>query len=284
MISGDTTLGRLLDEHPELIEVLASYHPHFRQLRNRLLRKVMAPRVTIGQAARIAGLSTNELLQVLGQALGEPAAEEPHSERGGAPEHPSADHTRRTPVKPGVLEGIPESALVYVDVRADLSRGDKPFARIMRAVRAMAPDQVLVLRVPFEPMPLYEVLRKRGFSAWPEYRGDGDWVVWFYREPGRATPSLGEAETVPGGADRGTPAASPAPLRIDVRSLEPPQPMVRILEALEALGDEGELEVIHDRRPMFLYPQLDDRGFAHETEDVAPAMVRIRIRRGRGSR
>jgi hypothetical protein len=30
---------------------------------------------------------------------------------------------------------------------------------------------------------------------------------------------------------------------------------------------------------MFLYPQLDDRGFVHETEEVAPTMVRIRIRR-----
>jgi hypothetical protein len=56
MITGDITVARLLDEHPDLIEVLASYHPHFKQLRNRLLRRVMAPRVTVAQAARMAGV------------------------------------------------------------------------------------------------------------------------------------------------------------------------------------------------------------------------------------
>jgi len=38
--------------------------------------------------------------------------------------------------------------------------------------------------------------------------------------------------------------------------------------------------VIHDRRPLFLYPQLGAQGFAHETEEPAPGLVRILIRRG----
>ena len=40
MITGDTTIGRLLDAHPELVEVLARYHPHFEKLRFGLLRKI----------------------------------------------------------------------------------------------------------------------------------------------------------------------------------------------------------------------------------------------------
>jgi hypothetical protein len=54
MISPDMTVARLLEEHPDLVEVLASYHPHFKGLRSKLLRRVMAPRVTLAQAARIA--------------------------------------------------------------------------------------------------------------------------------------------------------------------------------------------------------------------------------------
>ena len=38
MIAADTTVARLRDEHQQLVEVLAGYHPHFKQLRNRLLR------------------------------------------------------------------------------------------------------------------------------------------------------------------------------------------------------------------------------------------------------
>lgn len=68
-------------------------------------------------------------------------------------------------------------------------------------------------------------------------------------------------------------------IRLDVRGLEPPDPMVRILERLETLDPDQELEVLHERRPMFLYPQLDARGFVHETDEPEPGMIRIRIRR-----
>jgi uncharacterized protein (DUF2249 family) len=56
--------------------------------------------------------------------------------------------------------------------------------------------------------------------------------------------------------------------------------MVRVLQALDGLGSGQRLEVLHDRRPIFLYPQLDARGFVHETEEVEPGLVRIVIRHG----
>ena len=66
---------------------------------------------------------------------------------------------------------------------------------------------------------------------------------------------------------------------LDVRGLEPPAPMVRVLEMLDRLAPGQRLEVRHDRRPVFLYPQLDERGFAHETDEPEPGLVRILIRR-----
>ncbi|HXJ83433.1 MAG TPA: DUF2249 domain-containing protein [Candidatus Methylomirabilis sp.] len=74
-------------------------------------------------------------------------------------------------------------------------------------------------------------------------------------------------------------AATPGPTVLDVRGLEPPQPLVRVLQAIERLGPDGELEVHHDRRPILLYPQLDERGFVHETDEPQRGLVRIRIRR-----
>jgi uncharacterized protein (DUF2249 family) len=71
-------------------------------------------------------------------------------------------------------------------------------------------------------------------------------------------------------------------IRLDVRGLEPPLPMVRILESLDALAAGQQLEVLHDRRPTFLYPQLDDRGFLHETMELGAGLVRITISRGAG--
>jgi tRNA 2-thiouridine synthesizing protein A len=67
------------------------------------------------------------------------------------------------------------------------------------------------------------------------------------------------------------------PATIDVRGLEPPQPLVRVLKRLDALGPGERLEVIIDRRPLLLYPQLDARGFTHATEEPEPGLFRILI-------
>jgi len=55
-------------------------------------------------------------------------------------------------------------------------------------------------------------------------------------------------------------------IRLDNRGLKPPQPMIRTLEQLEQMN-AGETLIIHnDRRPMFLYPELDELGYSYETE------------------
>jgi uncharacterized protein (DUF2249 family) len=269
LITGDVTVARLIEEHPELIEVLADYHPHFRQLRDARLRRVMAPRVSVAEAARMAGVAPEDLLAVLRRAVGD--AEPPRP--GGL------DTAAAAPVpaeeRPAALRRLPDARMLHVDVREDIRRGEEPFARIMAGVRALAPDQVLVLRAPFEPIPLYDVLGKRGLAHWTERHAPDDWSVWFYRGGG-AGEGEGEGEAAP--AEGGGAGADPVRV-IDVRGLEPPQPMVRVLEAVDRLGPGARLEVLHDRRPVFLYPQLDERGFAHETDEPEPGLVRIVIRR-----
>ena len=64
---------------------------------------------------------------------------------------------------------------------------------------------------------------------------------------------------------------------VDVRGLEPPHPMLRILELLDRLAPKQHLLVIHERRPLLLYPQLEERGFRHETEELGPGEFRITI-------
>jgi uncharacterized protein (DUF2249 family) len=258
MITADTNLGGLLDEHPELVEVLAGCHDHFARLRNRLLRRVMAPRVTVGQAAGLAGVPVAELVTALRRAIGEP--DEPAT---AAP--PPAPAVAAGP-RPAELERL---RVVEVDVRDDLRRGEEPFARIMAAVKAVGPTEALVVRAPFEPVPLYDVLGRRGLAHWTEQRAPDDWCVWFHR---------GASAPAPAASPVATPAAAPT---LDVRGLEPPLPMVRVLERLDTLEPGEALTVLHERRPLFLYPQLDERGFQHDTDEPEPGLVRIVIRRAR---
>jgi uncharacterized protein (DUF2249 family) len=71
-------------------------------------------------------------------------------------------------------------------------------------------------------------------------------------------------------------------LRVDVRGLEPPLPMLRILELLDRLSPGQRLVVTHERRPVLLYPQLEERGFAHQTKQAEPGEVQITIWREEG--
>jgi uncharacterized protein (DUF2249 family) len=185
-------------------------------------------------------------------------------------------------VRPAALDRIPESARVRLDVREDIRAGREPFARIMAAVDGLPPDGVLVLRAPFEPMPLYRVLGRRGFAHWAESHGGDDWSVWFFRgaDPPEPTRGAGVPTASEAGAPRarpGAPVATGAAAPLDVRGLEPPLPMVRVLDAVEALAPGQRLEVWHDRRPLFLYPQLEERGCRHATDEPEPGLVRITI-------
>lgn len=53
-------------------------------------------------------------------------------------------------------------------------------------------------------------------------------------------------------------------LHVDVRGLDPPAPMVAILRMIDG-GEVDDVLIAHlDREPVFLYPELDLRGWTHE--------------------
>jgi hypothetical protein len=53
-------------------------------------------------------------------------------------------------------------------------------------------------------------------------------------------------------------------LHVDLRGLEPPEPLVTVLQMIDR-GEVDRVLIAHfDREPIFLYPELDDRGWTHE--------------------
>jgi hypothetical protein len=53
-------------------------------------------------------------------------------------------------------------------------------------------------------------------------------------------------------------------VHIDVRGLDPPEPMVEILRLIDLGQADCVLIAYLDREPIFLYPELDDRGWSHD--------------------
>lgn len=66
---------------------------------------------------------------------------------------------------------------------------------------------------------------------------------------------------------------------IDVRGLPPPEPLVAILALIEADTTGNTVVVHHDRDPIMLYPELDERSWEYTRLDAPDGEVRLRLTR-----
>ena len=69
-----------------------------------------------------------------------------------------------------------------LDVRPLLKRGEEPFPLIRQRVDSLKPGQGLTVIAPFMPATLVELLKSEGFLATLERRGDGAYMVNFWRQ------------------------------------------------------------------------------------------------------
>lgn len=165
-----------------------------------------------------------------------------------------------------------------LDVRPQLARGEEPFGAIMAAVDALTPGQSLRLIAPFRPVPLFNVMANRGFGVSDSRRPDGVWEVVF----APLTPVPPEAGLAPGSAPGAALWPDPAQT-LDLAGLMPPEPMVRILEAIAAMPPGEVLFALLDREPMFLFPELAQRGHEWAGNFAADGgSYRLLIRAGGG--
>jgi uncharacterized protein (DUF2249 family) len=141
---------------------------------------------------------------------------------------------------------------IDVDVRPILRAGDEPFSAIMAALEQLEPGQGLRLYAPFKPIPLFGVMADKGFAHEENELDGGEWEVLFIPAvvaSMAAAPQVGTANDWP----------EPA-LRLDSRDLDPPEPLVRILAALETLPPGETLTALLRREPIFLFKELGKRG------------------------
>jgi uncharacterized protein (DUF2249 family) len=71
------------------------------------------------------------------------------------------------------------SSPLELDVRPLFAAGRPPMAAILNAVNRLQPGQALRLIAPLEPVPLYQMLGQRGYTAQPQQRDDGNWEILF---------------------------------------------------------------------------------------------------------
>jgi uncharacterized protein (DUF2249 family) len=302
VIARTDRVSKVIGRDESLIDVFISLSPAFERLRNTSMRNVMSRLVTVEQAARMAGVDAEELVARL-NAHGSGAAVDASQvgaakvESNAAPMDPhGAGDTvtsftgeqgnvrlRDAGARPEPLERVASADIVKLDVRAELRAGREPFSLIMAALRTVPAGGVLCVRAIFEPVPLYAVMKRQGFEHWTERLADDDWRVWFHPPMDDDQPSSPAAEASAAGAAPavGNDAAADAEqdvVILDVRDLQPPEPMVRTLAALEQLPPGATLVQINVRVPQFLLPVLEERGFSYDVREQEADVVRVYIR------
>lgn len=166
---------------------------------------------------------------------------------------------------------------VTLDVREEIRNGREPFAKIMRTVWKLRPEQNFLLIAPFEPAPLFAVLSKQGFAHEARQIENGDWEVLFTKNG--KSPEKKENFREAEGSRENNPVKEVQFIDVDARGLEPPQPMIKILEALASLPEGTGIRASTDRRPMHLYEQLKARGFIGQSEEQHDGSFITHIRR-----
>jgi hypothetical protein len=77
-----------------------------------------------------------------------------------------------------------ESRIVELDVREDLNNKLEPFQKIMTAITDLTENDVFILHAPFKPVPLFAVLKAKGFTHEVEEIEKKHWKVTFTKSGG----------------------------------------------------------------------------------------------------
>lgn len=283
IIHSHTKISSIIKANKDSVEAISSLAKPLEKLRNPVLRKVMAPRVTIAEAAHIGGCSVRDIAAAL-QPLGFQFVDD-------MPAEPAADKAKKKPA--WLLEADP-GMVVRFDVRAMISGGNDPLREILQRYRQLPDGRILCIINSFNPFPLINLMEKNKVASFTEQVKEDEYHTWFLK-PEKTTFSSSQGDEAAKKSnilrlgEEGFAAVcgkfTKASLTLlDVRELEMPLPMQTILSTLKVLPERKALYVYHKRIPVYLLEELGDKGYQIYIHEVAEGDVRLLIFKNKGDR
>lgn len=269
-INADTRISELIKANPLVIDTLVELNPNFSKLRNPILRNLLARRVSISDACAIAGCKVSDFMDkmILIGFITDSQVDASVSKDNGI---------NTAAIFSGGLKAV------ELDVRPVLAGGSDPLKLILEASNALKDDECLKIINTFEPIPLINLLAKKGFRSLSERPGKDLVYTWFVKDEVEGVipdAEKVEPEIVNNELEFERMLESYGPERIhtiDVRNLEMPQPMIRILENLSKLKHDEVLFVYHKKVPVYLLPELEERGFKYLIKNCPDGKINMLI-------
>jgi hypothetical protein len=158
-ITPKTKVGELLDNYPQLEEVLLQLSPAFASLKNPILRRTVAKVASLQQAAAIGGMKVDELVNQLRLQIGQ------------EPLFGSENDSEYLATDPPTWYNVSNVATRF-DARELIQSGGSPMNQILEETKTLKPGEIYELVTPFVPAPIIDMLVKQGFEASAIKKGD----------------------------------------------------------------------------------------------------------------
>lgn len=268
LINKNTKISQLINHHKDALQVIVQLSPDFKKLRNPLIRKLMASRTSIAMASKIGGCTPEDFFDALEKLGFETKTDEN-----------TIHKTPKDKAKPDFLKSLKATQIETFDVRNLLANGNDPLKIILKKIKQLEIGHALNVINTFEPVPLIALMEKQGFKTYVETIAEDRFDTYFYKTPGAnsiKSPEMDELSDV-SDWDILLKKFENNLIEIDVRSLEMPEPMIRILHALEDLRADQALYVFHKKVPVFLLNELNDRAFEFRIKNVQEGEVYLLI-------
>ncbi len=269
-ITPNTRISQLIEADTAVIEVLASVSKPFKRLKNPILRKIMAPRATIAEAAKMGGCTVEAIMTALRPLGFEYESAEPEREVAA--------------IAPEWLSAASEESVIRFDVRDIIESGTDPLREIISAFKKVPPGRVLCIINSFVPTPLIHLLRQeKAEDSYVETVSDKEFHTYFLKKR-----EEGQRHENTSGAEKKERKESEEPFEeilsrfppekireTDVRELEMPLPMQKILKELESLPPDSALFVHHKRIPVYLLEELSGKGYEVHVKTIDERNVKM---------
>jgi len=158
---------QVIEEYPELEEVLIGYVPAFKKLQNPILRKTVAKVATLQQAAAIANVKVDELINHLRRHVGQDLYSE------------SEDRGYNTQ-KPGWFDE--KKIVMELNASEMLEKGEHPVNQVISDLKAMEGRNIYKLIAPFLPAPLIDKATSLEVEHWVIKEQNDSFTIYFFKK------------------------------------------------------------------------------------------------------